>query len=49
LEIIAEGVETKEQLAFINELTCERAQGYHFSRPISSHELMELQLGLRAG
>lgn len=49
LEIIAEGIETKEQLAFINELRCERAQGYHFSRPISSHDLVELQLGLRAG
>ena len=49
LEIIAEGVETKEQLAFINELTCERAQGFHFSRPIPPEQIPGLQLGLRAG
>ena len=48
LEIIAEGVETKEQLAFINELTCERVQGYYFSRPIPAREIVGLQ-GLRAG
>jgi diguanylate cyclase (GGDEF)-like protein/PAS domain S-box-containing protein len=49
LEIIAEGVETPEQLAFIRELTCERVQGYHFSRPIRAEEIVGLQLGLRAG
>jgi diguanylate cyclase (GGDEF)-like protein/PAS domain S-box-containing protein len=47
LEIIAEGVETPEQLKFINELTCQRAQGYHFSRPVEAGNL--LGVSLRAG
>ena len=49
LEIIAEGVETAAQWDFINELTCERAQGYHFSRAIPPNELSDLLMGLRAG
>ena len=49
LEIIAEGVETAAQWDFINELTCERAQGYHFSRAIPPNELLDLLMGLRAG
>jgi diguanylate cyclase (GGDEF)-like protein/PAS domain S-box-containing protein len=49
LEIIAEGVETKAQWDFINELTCERAQGYLFSRPVPPNELLDLLVGLRAG
>ncbi|WP_334716926.1 EAL domain-containing protein [Nostoc sp.] len=31
MDVIAEGVETKEQLAFMNKLKCEYGQGY-FSR-----------------
>ena len=34
LDLIAEGVETKEQLAFLLENGCEKIQGYYFSRPI---------------
>jgi len=34
-KIIAEGVETHEQLAVLRELACERAQGYLFSDPVS--------------
>ena len=45
LEIIAEGVETKAQWDFINELTCERAQGYLFSRPVPPNELLDLADG----
>jgi EAL domain-containing protein (putative c-di-GMP-specific phosphodiesterase class I) len=33
LEVIAEGVETVEQLAQLRSLGCERAQGYFFSAP----------------
>ena len=47
LEIIAEGVETREQWQFINDLSCHRAQGYHFSRPVEAGEL--LGVSLRAG
>ena len=33
LEVIAEGVETAHQLAFLEELGCEKAQGYFMSKP----------------
>jgi diguanylate cyclase (GGDEF)-like protein/PAS domain S-box-containing protein len=44
LEIVAEGVETREQWAFINELNCQRAQGFHFSRPVEARELLGVSL-----
>ena len=35
LHVVAEGVETAEQLAFLQSHDCERVQGYYFSRPLS--------------
>jgi diguanylate cyclase (GGDEF)-like protein len=40
--VIAEGVETKEQLAELRVLGCESAQGYLFSRPVPAGEIDEL-------
>ena len=34
IQTIAEGVETKEQYAFLLEHGCDMMQGYYFSRPI---------------
>jgi EAL domain-containing protein (putative c-di-GMP-specific phosphodiesterase class I) len=34
-EIIAEGVETKEQLDFMKEYGCFVIQGYYFDKPLS--------------
>ncbi len=34
LRVIAEGVETEEQLAFLNRHACDEIQGYYFSPPI---------------
>ncbi|NRR29849.1 EAL domain-containing protein [Oxalobacteraceae bacterium] len=37
-EIVAEGVETPEQMAFLRELGCDQLQGYLFSQPVSAAE-----------
>tara|TARA_R110001606_G_scaffold11354_2_gene49103 strand:+ start:81617 stop:84967 length:3351 start_codon:yes stop_codon:yes gene_type:complete len=34
LDVVAEGVETKEQLAFLQTHDCDRIQGYYFSKPL---------------
>ncbi|NQZ54564.1 MAG: EAL domain-containing protein [Piscirickettsiaceae bacterium] len=34
LDVVAEGVETAEQLAFLKEHNCRRVQGYYFSKPL---------------
>ena len=39
LSVVAEGVETEAQLAFLRELGCDRAQGFHIGRPAPPHEL----------
>ena len=36
MEVVAEGVESSEQLACLRALNCEHAQGYHFSPPLSA-------------
>lgn len=35
LKTIAEGVETKEQLDFLKENSCDEVQGYYFSKPLN--------------
>lgn len=36
LRVLAEGVETPEQVAFLKELGCDAAQGYYYSKPIDA-------------
>lgn len=38
LRVMAEGVETEAQLAYLRGLHCEEMQGYYFSRPIPAQE-----------
>ena len=40
--VIAEGVETEEQLAFLREHECDEFQGYLLSRPVPADELLEI-------
>lgn len=42
LKVIAEGVETAEQLAFLKQQGCDEIQGYYFSQPISAEQFTKL-------
>jgi diguanylate cyclase (GGDEF)-like protein len=42
LTMVAEGVETSEQLAVLRRLDCDIAQGFHMARPLSAAEITEL-------
>ena len=42
LRVVAEGVETKEELAFLQAQHCDEVQGYHFSRPVPAAEFAKL-------
>ncbi|MFK0693215.1 EAL domain-containing protein [Mesorhizobium sp. IMUNJ 23033] len=42
LRVIAEGVETDDQVAFLRKNNCDEMQGYHFSKPISAEAIMKL-------
>jgi diguanylate cyclase (GGDEF)-like protein/PAS domain S-box-containing protein len=45
LEVVAEGVETEEQLEKLSELQCDMVQGYLLSRPIMPEQLTTLISG----
>ena len=40
--VIAEGVETQEQLAFLQARHCDEGQGFHFSHPVSAEDFARL-------
>ena len=42
MELIAEGVETKEQLDFLRDIGCENVQGFYFSRPLPEEQFNAL-------
>ena len=42
LNVIAEGVETEEQVQFLIANKCPLAQGFYFSQPIDSNEIIKL-------
>lgn len=51
LQVMAEGVESEEQLAFLRSHGCDHMQGYHFSAPLPAHEieaLLRSEAGARA-
>jgi diguanylate cyclase len=42
LRIVAEGVETQEELAFLQAHQCDEAQGYFFRRPLAPEQFAKL-------
>ncbi|MDY6980356.1 MAG: bifunctional diguanylate cyclase/phosphodiesterase [Pseudomonadota bacterium] len=42
LNVVAEGVETARELAYLHALGCHTIQGFLFSRPVNEKEVMEL-------
>lgn len=42
LRVVAEGVETQEELKFLQAHKCDEAQGYYFSRPVLPHVFAQL-------
>ena len=50
LTVIAEGVETEQQLAFLTDSHCDEIQGYLFSRPVAAEYIPEIlaRIGMTA-
>ena len=42
LHVIAEGIETPQQLAFLQSHQCTEGQGYYFNRALPANEFTEL-------
>jgi len=42
IKVVAEGVESAEQLAFLRERQCDQAQGFYISRPVTSEMFQQL-------
>jgi len=41
MDTLVEGVETQEQVAFLNRIGCDKAQGYLYSKPIPLEEMLD--------
>jgi EAL domain-containing protein (putative c-di-GMP-specific phosphodiesterase class I) len=41
VEVVAEGVETKEQATFVKDLNCDVIQGYYFDKPMPASEFIK--------
>ncbi len=41
LKVVAEGVETKEQLDFLDKNNCDEYQGYYFSKPLNVNDFID--------
>lgn len=49
IQVVAEGVETAEQLAFLQECGCDFVQGYFFSRPVAPAEAVAFAARVMGG
>ena len=42
MDVVAEGIETEEQLTYLQQLNCDFGQGYLFNRPLTAQEAEKL-------
>jgi len=42
IQVVSEGIETEEQLAFLRSHQCDKVQGYLFSKPVPADEFVKL-------
>ncbi|MEM8778115.1 MAG: EAL domain-containing protein [Cyanobacteria bacterium P01_G01_bin.49] len=42
MDVVAEGIETQEQLTYLQSLQCDYGQGYFFNRPLSPEDVVKL-------
>ncbi|MEC1375729.1 EAL domain-containing protein [Heyndrickxia oleronia] len=42
MNVVAEGVETEEQLQYLRQYGCDQLQGYLFSQPVSAEQFIKL-------
>ncbi len=47
LEVVAEGVESKEQAEFLTKAKCHKIQGYYYSKPVPADELEQRFLAVQ--
>ena len=47
LLVVAEGVETKEQLDILKQLNCDKIQGYYFSKPLLPDDFVDFCHGFK--
>ena len=49
LGLLAEGVETKEQVELLQSIGCDQVQGYYYAKPMPEEEVFELLKGQISG
>ena len=49
MRVIAEGVETEAQVAFLRDNHCDEIQGFHFSKPVAADAIRDLLKASPAG
>jgi EAL domain-containing protein (putative c-di-GMP-specific phosphodiesterase class I) len=42
MDVVAEGIENREQFLLLRELGCRLGQGYYFARPLSAEAISQL-------